>query len=296
MSPVIIGVGEMLWDLFPDGRRPGGSPFNFAWHVRMLGADGQVITRLGGDEPGDELAALAAGAGMDPELIQRDGRRPTGTVRVELDEGQPTFTITEDVAWDFLEASGPALSAAASADAVCFGTLSRRSPAARRAIAQLLEAAAGARLIFDVNLRQRYYTRELLESSLRAAHVAKLNSEELSAVAAMVRPGGCGAQDLVEAYALDLLVETRGAAGCVLHRAGGSAPFPGVPVEVADAVGAGDAFTAALAVGLCAGRDLEEAGRRANLVGAYVASRSGAAPSYTPADLAEFAASADVRL
>ncbi len=288
---MILGVGEMLWDVFPYGRRPGGSPFNFAWHVRMLGADGGVISRLGRDEFGDELARVAAEAGMDSVLIQRDARHPTGTVRIELADGQPTFTIIEDVAWDHLQADAPALTAVATADAVCFGTLSRRSRTAREAVERLLDAADGARLIFDVNLRQHYYSRELLESSLRAAHVAKLNSQELETVGEMLAPEGGGARELVARFGLDLLVETRGEHGCVMHAADRSIESPGFSVEIADAVGAGDAFTAALAVGLCEGRGLEELARRANLVGAYVAAQSGAAPRYTTGDLEAFAAS-----
>jgi fructokinase len=290
MSPLIIGVGEMLWDIFPNGKRPGGSPFNFAWHVRMLGADGRIISRLGRDELGDELARVAVQAGMDPALIQRDGGHPTGTVRVELCQSQPTFTITEQVAWDYLQAEAAGLEAAGAADAVCFGTLSGRSPTARRAVEQLLKAASGARLILDVNLRQHYYSRELLAGSLLRAQVAKLNSQELDVVTDALVPGG-GARELADKYGLDLVVETRGADGCALYAAGDALELPGLSVEIADAVGAGDAFTAALAVGLCEGLSLEEVGRRANLLGAFVASSSGAAPSYTQDDLEEFAAS-----
>jgi fructokinase len=287
----ILGIGELLWDVFPDRRHAGGAPFNFAWHARMLGADGQVVTRVGADELGEELRALVSGAGMDGSLVQVDAERPTGTVQVTLSGGQPSYEIVSGVAWDHIEACGAARAAAGEADVVCFGSLAQRGEVSAAAVAELVAEAKRATIIFDVNLRQDYYSRAVLERSLRAADVVKLNDEELVTVGDLLLPGTGTAAALVAEYGLEMLVETRGSAGCALHTAGGCFESPGVEVEVADCVGAGDAFTAALAVGIKRGEPPAAVARRANLVGAFVASRAGATPRYSAAELDEFAAS-----
>lgn len=291
----LVGIGELLWDVFADGKHPGGAPFNFAWHARMLGAEAGLISRIGRDDFGGELLGVVRSAGLDERLIQRDELRATGTVQVVLNAGQPSYTITENVAWDFLEASEAARAAVAEADVVCFGSLARRSVRSSTAIGELVTAAGGAKVIFDVNLRQNFYTKEILDESLRAADVAKLNGEELAIIGRMLVPGEAPAAGLLRRYELELVVETLGAEGCALHSSTGVIRRPGIAVEVVDAVGAGDAFTAALAVGLARGEELEKIAREANAVGALVASRRGAVPGYTREELAEFTARPGVR-
>jgi fructokinase len=288
MALKIVGIGELLWDVFPDGKYPGGAPFNFAWHALMLGAEAGVISRAGQDDLGRELLEVIKAAGFDTRLIQQDDRHPTGTVKVTLAHGQPSYTITENVAWDFIEATAAAGAAVREADVVCFGSLARRSARSSETIAALIAEAGQAKIIFDVNLRQKFYTREILENSLRAANVAKLNGEELCIIGKMLAPGESPAEGLLRRYELDLVVETLGAEGCAMHSASGCLRRPAFKVEVADAVGAGDAFTAALAIGLARGDDLAAIARQANAVGAFVASRRGATPRYSPQELAAF--------
>jgi len=290
MELKILGIGELLWDVFPDRRHAGGAPFNFAWHARMLGADGQIVTRVGDDEPGRELRGLVSGAGMDKSLVQVDRDHPTGTVQVTLSGGQPSYEIVSGVAWDHIEACAHARAAAREADAVCFGSLAQRSAGSAAAVFELVAEAARATVIFDVNLRQSFYSREILDRSMRSADVVKLNDRELGIVGELLL-GNRSAPALVSEYDLEVLVETRGAAGCALHTASGCCESPGLAVEVVDCVGAGDAFTAALAVGLKRGESPATVAVRANQVGALVASRAGATPAYSPADVDDFAAS-----
>jgi fructokinase len=287
VNETIVGIGELLWDLFPDGRCPGGAPFNFAWHARMLGADAVMISRLGEDRLGRDLREVVRHAGFDDRLIQHDPEHATGTVRVELKAaGQPSYTITEDVAWDFIEPQEAACAAVRQAAVLCFGSLAQRSRVSAEAITALIGCATRtAKIIFDVNLRQRFYTPETLERSLRAAHVVKLNDEELRTVGHMLSLGDAPAAEILRRYEIDLLVETLGADGCIVHRPDGNFRGPGFTVKVADTVGAGDAFTAALAVGLARGERIETMARQANLVGAFVASRRGGTPHYTNEDL-----------
>jgi len=290
MNGKIVGIGELLWDVFPDGRYPGGAPFNFAWHARMLGAEAAIIARLGEDPLGDELRQVLRQAGLDEQLVQHDGQHPTGTVQVALKEGQPTYTITEEVAWDYLEASPRAREVVSEAAVVCFGSLAQRNPVSAEAIAALVRAARKAKVIFDINLRQQFYTRSVLEHSLQMAQVVKLNDEELRTISALLELSESAAEELLRKYDLELVVETLGADGCRVYSPQGSFPSPGLPVKVADAVGAGDAFTAALAVGLARGEDLQTIARQANRVGAFVATQRGAIPHYTTAMLDDFAA------
>ncbi len=288
MALKMVGIGELLWDIFADAKHLGGAPCNFAWHARQLGAEALIISRVGRDVLGDELLEVLRGAGVEERLVQQDEIHPTGTVQVALKDGQPSYTITENVAWDFIEATAAARAAVVAADVVCFDSLSRRGARSSATTAALVSAAGRAKIIFDANLRQNFYTKEMLDESLRLADVAKLNGEELQTIGRVLAPGEAPAAGLLRRYGLELVVETRGAEGCVLHSASGVIRSPGFKVEVADAVGAGDAFTAALAIGLCRGDALEKIAREANAVGALVASRRGAAPKYTREELAEF--------
>jgi fructokinase len=283
MSFNIIGIGEILWDLLPSGKQLGGAPANFAFHARGLGARSRVISRVGRDPLGAEILQRLQTLGLPIADIQVDPSAPTGTVSVELlAGGQPRFTIHEDVAWDRLAVEATALAAVAEADAVCFGTLAQRREPARGTIQALLAAVRpGALRILDINLRQHYYSRDIIESSLRLANVLKCNDAELPVLAEMLGLRGSARgqmEQLARRHALRLMCLTRGARGSLLYAGGQWAEDPGEPVVVKDTVGAGDAFTAALAVGMLAGKPLDAISRRANQVARYVCSCEGATP------------------
>jgi fructokinase len=283
MSFNVIGIGEILWDLLPSGKQLGGAPANFAFHARGLGARSRVISRVGRDALGAEILRRLQALGLPVEDIQVDPSAPTGTAGVELSaDGQPRFIIHENVAWDRLALEKNALAAVAAADAVAFGTLGQRCEPARRTIQALLAAVRpGALRILDLNLRQNYYSRELIETSLRLASVVKCNDAELPVLAGMLGLRGSARQQmegLARRHGRRSVCLTRGAHGSLLYSEGQWAEDPGRPVVVQDTVGAGDAFTAALALGVLAGRPLEAVNRRANEVARYVCSCEGATP------------------
>jgi len=277
--PRVVAVGELLWDLLPEGKQLGGAPGNVVHHARQLGADATLITRVGRDPLGRE-----AGQNL-VEVLSSDPVRPTGTATVALDaNGQPRFQLAEDVAWDYIELDEAARGLAARADAIYFGTLAQRAPVSRRSIRELLAAAPQRALrVLDLNLRDPYWSPELVEQSLGAATVLKLSDGEL---ARLPLEGGVRERiaQLARRFDLDLVALTRGPQGSLLYRAGDWVEHPGVPVTVRDAIGAGDAFTAALVVGLLRGVPLDVLSDRANRIGAYVCTQPGATPRL-PQDL-----------
>jgi fructokinase len=281
---IVIGLGELLWDVFPDSRRPGGAPANVAFQAQQLGCCGLVASCVGEDELGDELRAYLGERGLETGLVQRDADHPTGRVTVDVsDPHHPKYTIHEDVAWDFLEPEENLMSAAREASAVCFGTLAQRSPVSRETIHAVLDATGSDCLIvFDVNLRQQWYDRQRVERSLEQADAVKLNHEEAAVLAQMF---GLGTKDqrgtaaaLQNRFNVDLVCVTRAEKGCLLVNRESVADVPGRQVAVVDAVGAGDAFTAALIVTQLEGWPLQSAAEFANHVGGLVAGRRGAMP------------------
>jgi fructokinase len=283
VKTVVIGVGELLWDCFADSRRPGGAPANVAFHARQLGLDGVICSRVGSDTLGDELVHDLAGRGLETRFIQRDRLRPTGTVTVNTERADhPSYVIHENVAWDHLRFDQSWAELFSRAAAVCFGTLAQRCPDSRAAIMRGLAAAESALRVCDVNLRPPWCSPELIEASLRQAQVVKLNANELVTLTGLLGlhvsgPDGF-AQALRDRFGVQLLCVTRGADGCLLLSPNERVDLPGKPVQVADAVGAGDAFTAALTLGLLRGWPLSSTARLANEVGALVAGRNGAMP------------------
>ncbi|TVR51282.1 MAG: carbohydrate kinase [Puniceicoccaceae bacterium] len=281
-KPLIVGIGEVLWDRFPDGDRLGGAPANFAHHANQLGADGRILSRVGLDDDGDNLIAELAGRNYPNGYFQRDPDHPTGVVRVTLDDGQPSYEIVESVAWDFLEWSEPLEELALQARAVCFGTLAQRHAVSRQTIQRFVSSTAeGCLRIFDVNLRQRFYNRETLAFGLEHATVLKVNEDELAEIALLFDWGGDAAAWIPRAlqdFGLSVVVQTLGSRGCRVATREETFTADSDPVEVVDAVGAGDAFTAAFAVGLVLERPLQEVAARANLVGGFVAGVQGAMP------------------
>jgi fructokinase len=279
-----VGLGEVLWDLLPQGKQLGGAPANFAYMAALLGHRGVVASSAGRDALGDELQRKLVELGLDTSLLQLDPAHPTGTVKVHLDaEGQPTYEITEGVVWDFLEWTPNWRQLAASVSVICFGSLAQRSPQSRATIQEFLAAAPKASLrIFDVNLRQKFFSADILSESLRLANVAKLNDQELPVVMRelSLRFDGeeSSAERLRRTFGLKLVCVTRGSKGSLLVTESGRDEHPGFPVRVVDSVGAGDAFTAAFAHHLLRGSSLRATNEAANRMGAWVASQSGATP------------------
>ena len=284
-KPVIVGIGEVLWDVFPDGEHFGGAPANVAVHAAGLGAEALMISAVGTDARGDEALQRLAGFGVDCRAVARLADHPTGVVRVSVDAaGIPSYDITAGSAWDCVPWSGAVEGAAHRADAICFGALAQRSPVSRATIRRAVAATRETTWrLFDVNLRQSYYDADVLAESLEVANAVKLNQEELPVVARL-----CGIQSgppvkqlraLCERFGLRLAALTRGASGSLLVSRHGVWGAAAPHTKIADTVGAGDAFGAALLVGVLAARPLDEVNRRANAVAAYVCSQPGATPA-----------------
>lgn len=283
-SYAIVGIGEVLWDLLPAGRQLGGAPANFAYHARALGADGIAASRVGDDELGREVLARFDALGLDRRYVQTDAAHPTGTVEVRIDaHGVPDYVIRQDVAWDYLAADPSLIDLAGRADAVCYGTLAQRSPVTRQTLHAFLRVTRpGCLRVFDINLRQSYFSREVIDATLRSSDVLKLNDQELPVVARLLglnEPTDDAARALIDRYRLRLLALTRGGQGSRLYNANGTvSDHPGFPATIVDTVGAGDAFTAALTLGLLDGHDLDRINTFANRLASYVCSHPGATP------------------
>jgi len=292
----IVGLGEALFDLLPSGKALGGAPLNMACHAQQLlaqhGGRAVVASRVGMDPLGDEVVRQLAARGMTTDFVQRDAAHPTGTVHVELNEGQPTYEIVEGVAWDHFEWSTGWEELAGSCAAVCFGTLAQRSTESREAVWRFLDAAPQAVRMLDVNLRQQYYDRDVIEQSCRRATLVKLNELELPVVAELLGiPPGAERDEisaLMKRFDLEAIVLTRGKLGTLLVL-GDQVVDPALvsypAAEHADAVGAGDACSAGILVGWVRQLPPERIGTLANQLGAYVASQHGATPKLPQAIL-----------
>jgi len=281
--PTIVGLGEVLWDLLPEGKQFGGAPANFAYHAKAMGADAHVVSAVGDDELGREILGRLDRLGLGRDCVAVDAEHPTGTVSVALDEhGKPDFTIHTGVAWDFIPDMPGLVELAGRTDAVCFGSLAQRSDVSRATIRRFLDATGdGCLRVFDINLRQHYFNAEVIAESLGRADVLKLNDDELPVVAELLSlPADEGRfmDAVLRQHELTLVALTKGANGSVLRSRDGTSAVPGTRVNVADTVGAGDAFTAAVVMGLLAGRELDAIHNRANDVAAYVCTRPGATP------------------
>ena len=295
--PLVVGLGELLWDLFPKGKQLGGAPANFAYITALLGDSGMVASRVGDDRLGQEALWHLKSSGLDVSRIQRDPTHPTGTVKVEVDlRGQPEYHISENVAWDFLEFSEDWISLARATHAVCFGSLAQRNSVSRATIRAFLSALPSFAIgIFDVNLRQSYFSGDLLRDSARHATILKLNHEEFPRFLDLLRCPLKGSERsdifaarwLCRELGIRLVCITRGPAGSALITAESHHEHPGFSVKIVDTVGAGDAFTAALVHHALRGSSLAAMNVAANRMGAWVASQEGAMPAADPEILAE---------
>ena len=285
-APVVVGIGEILWDVFPEGKKLGGAPLNFSHHCGQLGASAHPVSVVGADADGAEIRQILASKNLPDAQVQTDTAHPTGRVNVTLQDGKPTYEILAEVAWDYIRFDQNLRDLASRADAVCFGSLAQRSPVSRATIQAFLEAMRPEALrIFDVNLRQSFYSKEILETSLRHANIFKLSDEELPTLAVFFDLSGQvleQLQALRQMFDLRLVAYTRGGEGSLLVTANETSNHLGIPTEVVDTVGAGDSFTATLCMDLLQNLPLAEINRRACQVAAFVCSQSGATPSLPP--------------
>ena len=290
MNSNVVGVGEVLWDLLLTGPQLGGAPANFAYHAHALGAQAQVITRVGKDDYGREIIRRFHQMSLPETGVQVDETAPTGTAKVTLSgDGLAHFTIQENVAWDLMAATDEAVAVARRADAICFGSLAQRCESSRNTIQHLVAATPPDALrVFDINLRQQFYSRGVIEESLQLANVLKLNDDELPTLAAMFSLTGSAEnqiKQLAETFSLRLVALTRGANGSLLYQKHNDnnevrrSDCRSRPVKVVDTVGAGDSFTAAMVMGLLRKMDLDEINTVANEVARYVCSQPGATPT-----------------
>lgn len=286
MTLQALGIGEVLWDVFPEGARLGGAPFNFAYFCGRLGAAARIVSRVGADEQGRALLDEARRMGVDTSLIQIDNAQPTGIVRVSIgSDGVPAYECPAQTAWDFIETTESALEAARQADIIGFGTLAQRHNVSWRTIHRLLaEAKAECLRVCDVNLRHQYYSPEFLTESFLQAEIVKLNEDEFALVKQLL---GTSPQDdeaaqwLVEEFDLRALVLTLGPHGARAWSTTTQAQVGGLVVRVRDTVGSGDAFAATFAMEMARGSSLETALFWANVAGAYVATQHGATPEFS---------------
>lgn len=277
----LVGLGEILWDMLPTGKQLGGAPANFAYHAQELGAKGIVVSCIGDDELGNEILRLLNRLKLDGQYIAVDDKHPTGTVTVALDEsGRPDYSIHENVAWDYIPTSGKLLQLASKVDAVCFGSLCQRSEVSRDSIRTFLTSTKPDCLrIFDINLRQSYYNPEIIKALLDISNVLKINDEELSILASMLGITGVEVEilgALTDRFSLKMIALTKGDKGSRLFATGKVSDHRGFAVEVVDSVGAGDSFTAAMALGLLKGKELDDINEQANRIASFICSQHGA--------------------
>jgi len=281
----IIGIGEVLWDVFPEGKQLGGAPCNFVYHANKLGANALVVSAVGNDKNGQEIVELLNKKNLPVELIQVN-EKPTGTVEVNLsDAGVPEYIIHENVAWDYIRFNSAFEQGLLETDIICFGSLAQRNKISRESIVRILKSAGPETLIvFDINLRQHYYNKEIIENSLQSCHVLKLNGEELQIISEMLGlTGDCEESrviELIERYNLQLLALTHGSEGSLLMTTSEKSYLPTPKVQVKDTVGAGDSFTAAMVAGFAKGEPLNKLHQKAVEISAFVCTQDGAMPEY----------------
>lgn len=284
MNSIIVGMGEALWDVLPEGKKIGGAPANFAYHVSQFGFDSRVVSAVGNDALGDEILEVFKEKQLKHQL--QVVNYPTGTVQVTLDSaGIPLYEIKEGVAWDNIPFTDDLKRLALSTRAFCFGSLAQRNEVSRVSINRFLDAMPDGDeqlKIFDINLRQGFYTKEIIRESCQRCNVLKINDEELVAISRMFGYPGIDLQDkcwiLLAKYNLKMLILTCGTNGSYVFTPG-VVSFQETPrVPVADTVGAGDSFTAAFCASLLKGKSVPEAHKLAVEVSAYVCTQSGAMP------------------
>lgn len=284
-NKLVVGMGEALWDMLPDGKKIGGAPANFAYHVSQFGIPSCAISAIGRDELGDELMQCFNDRSLNVQMAKVD--QPTGTVQVTLDaNGIPQYEITENVAWDNIPFTPELAELASRTTAVCFGSLAQRSECSRNTIRRFINAmprTADTLIVFDINLRQHFYTPEILKESMQLCNILKINDEELEIVAKMFGEEGLSQEELcrklLKDYNLRMLILTCGTNGSYVFSETESSFRPTPKVEVADTVGAGDSFTGAFIASLLNGKTLQQAHETAVNTSAFVCTCHGAMPT-----------------
>lgn len=285
---IIVGMGEVLWDVLPEGKKVGGAPANFAYHVSQFGLESRVVSAVGADKLGEEIRRNFDAKGLHQEIATVP--YPTGSVQVTLDpDGIPCYDIKENVAWDNIPFTESLFELAQHTRAICFGSLAQRNAVSRQTINRFLDAMPDAEdvyKIFDINLRQGFYTQEIIRDSLQRCNILKINDEELLVLSRIFNCPGTDLQDkccsLLSQYGLKILILTCGVNGSHVFTPG-KASFVETPrVEVADTVGAGDSFTAGFISSLIRGNSIPDAHQVAVRVSAHVCTQNGAMPELPP--------------
>lgn len=281
-KPIVAGIGELLWDVLPSGKQPGGAPCNFAFHSMQAGCEGYAVSAIGRDALGEELKHNIYELGISDKYVQ-ENEFPTSTVTVKLDEkGSPDFTIHENVAWDHIRWNKDMLELATKVDAVCFGSLAQRKQESKLSVKSFLKATKPDCLkVFDINLRQNYYSKELIINSLLLADVLKLNDSELPVVSGYLGFTGypeMQLEQILNHFKMKYIVLTLGCKGSIIKSAVATSLSQAPSVKVADTVGAGDCFTAVFITGILKGIPLEKIHRKATEISAFVCTQKGATP------------------
>lgn len=291
MKQIVVGLGEALWDCLPNGCKLGGAPANFAYHASQFGFEAYAISAVGNDALGDRTLAELKKRHLNC-IIPRVGF-PTGTVQVQLDaEGVPTYDIKQDVAWDNITFTPEMAQLAQKCACVCFGSLAQRNNVSRTTIHQFIKhTPRGCLKIFDINLRQNFYTKDIIKDSLKACNILKINDEELITIARIFGYPGLDIENkcylILGKYNLKMLVLTCGTNGSYIFTPGEKSYQPTPKVKVDDTVGAGDSFTGSFAAALLAGKPVAEAHRLAVEVSAYVCTQPGAMPKLPESMIAQ---------
>lgn len=288
MNEIVVGMGEALWDVLPEGKKIGGAPANFAYHVSQFGLPSCVVSAIGDDALGKEIIENFTSKGLDQLIAEVP--YPTGTVQVEIDQtGIPLYDIKENVAWDNIPYSEHLDALAKRTKAVCFGSLAQRNVVSRETINHFLDTMPkddDSLIVFDVNLRQGFYNKKILCKSMQNCNILKINDEELITVSRMFGYPGIDLQDkcwiLLGKYNLKMLILTCGINGSYVFTPGNVSFQPTPKVEVADTVGAGDSFTAAFIASILKGKSVTEAHTIAVKTSAYVCTQKGAMPILPP--------------
>lgn len=288
MNDIVVGMGEALWDVLPEGKKIGGAPANFAYHVSQFGLPSCVVSAVGDDALGKEIVENFTSKGLNQLIAEVP--YPTGTVQVEIDQaGVPQYEIKENVAWDNIPYTAHLESLAEKTKAVCFGSLAQRNVVSRNTINRFLDAMPHNEdnlIVFDVNLRQGFYNKEILCNSMKRCNILKINDEELVTISRMFGYPGIDLQDkcwiLLGKYNLKMLILTCGINGSYVFTPGNVSFQPTPKVEVEDTVGAGDSFTAAFISSILKGKSVSEAHTLAVQTSAFVCTKKGAMPILPP--------------
>lgn len=282
MKRLVVGLGEVLWDMLPEGRKIGGAPINFAYHAGQFGIDTMAVSAIGNDKLGEDTIAEMNGKHLNH--IFPSVPYPTGSVQVSLDEkGVPAYDIKENVAWDNIPFTNEIESVARSCRAVCFGSLAQRNAVSRNTIRKFIESTpSGCIRIFDINLRQNFYTSNVIHDSLELCNILKINDEEIMLVSRMFNYDSSNIENvcrtIMEDFSLEMVILTCGTKGSYIFTKGGASFMPTPKVNVADTVGAGDSFTGSFCAAILRGLPVAEAHKKAVEVSAYVCTQNGAMP------------------